>query len=611
LAVILGNCASNPSKSIRDEALQLDTVADYIAKARTLAPAESAPRLLHATSFLIEQGRTDWAKEILQSLNPAQLKDAQFARYLLYQAKIANKNGEPYFAQRYLFNDKLEALLPSLGNEDAQQLREARATLLCDLAEYVACVRERVALAPLLSDEASVQLNNDLLWDALMEVPFDELTDLARAEKDRTLEGWYALAETAKNQNTSLAQQLQNIDNWLTMWPDHPAAKALPADLQLIRQLVDQQPRQIAVLLPFSGRLAQAADAIRDGFMAAYFEARQQVGQIPQVRFYDSSAEPATELYQRALDDGAEMIVGPLDKDAVNSLLSRDSFPVPTLVLNSLDKPAANADVNAISNLYSFSLSIESEAEDVAERAWKDGKRRAMVLAPANAWGDRGVAAFSAKWQELGGEIATDKRYSVAANFSTQISAALDVDQSKTRARNLRQLIGQPIEFEPRRRKDIDFIFLLANMADAQQLKPLFAFHYAGDIPVYATSQIYDGSSQTNLRDLNRIRFTTLPWFLDDKLDEKRAITAYSKVRPGFQGLYALGVDAYRIYPRLKQLEKFHQARFHGATGKLAVSDDHEILRQQEWAEIKSGTLIPLTSSTESPSDSDSSDDNN
>lgn len=616
-AIILASCAPTPTKDEQaQETLSLDSLPQFLEDARQKEPSLRQADYLLAIEFLLQEDEQDWARELLRNIETANLSDTNTVRYLYLQGNLALQSGEPYLAKRYLFSETLEEKIALVPTTLAAQIYDLRATLLLDLAEYEASVSERILRARLLlDDEIETQLNNDLLWEALMELPYEDLKARARTENDEVKQGWFSLAANAKNQKNNLQQQLEGIDNWLAIWADHPAAAFLPADLQLIRQLADEMPRQVAVLLPLSGRLAAAGEAIRDGFMAAYFKDKKISGLVPSVRFYDTADMDIQSAYDTALLNGANLVIGPLDKDQVAELAARPDLAVPTLALNALERSnktepadpllapteevAEPFDLSAAlikpSNMYNFSLAVESEARQVAEKAWRDGHRRALILAPASNWGDRGVNEFKQAWENLGGEVVEEQRFAPSGNYSPQISQALDIDGSNQRRRYLQQMLGSKLEFEPRRRHDIDFVFLLAYSEQAQQLKPLLAFHYAGDLSVYSTSVVYDGNVQNkNVRDLNNIRFTTLPWFFDNELEEKRAITAYSKVRPGFQSLYALGVDAYHIYPRLKQFAKFKQARFYGATGRLSLSEDHQIQRQQIWAEIVNGQAVPL-----------------
>src|SRR5690606_32760795 len=124
---------------------------------------------------------------------------------------------------------------------------------------------------------------------------------------------------------------------WRSRWPDHPATLHPPSDLQLLRQLVEEQPRQVALLLPLQGTLEKSGKAVRDGFMAAYYAAKNRDTRVPEVRIFDTSGGNIDQVYQLALDDGAEFIVGPLEKESLAQLNLRLNLPVPTLALNEVD----------------------------------------------------------------------------------------------------------------------------------------------------------------------------------------------------------------------------------------------------------------------------------
>src|SRR5690554_7108230 len=82
----------------------------------------------------------------------------------------------------------------------------------------------------------------------------------------------------------------------------------------------------------------------------------------------------------------------------------------------------------------------------------------------------------------------------------------------------MRRLLRQSTEFEPRRRQDADWLFLVALPQQARQIKPTLAFNFASDLPVYSTSHVYSGEPNPSKdRDLNGIVFCDTPWLLDRK----------------------------------------------------------------------------------------------
>ena len=138
-------------------------------------------------------------------------------------------------------------------------------------------------------------------------------------------------------------------------------------------------------------------------------------------------------------------------------------------------------------------------------------------------------------------------------------------------------------------------IFLIADPAQGRQIKTTFAFHYAGNIPVYANSQIYSGQPNPRAdRDLNGVRFNTMPWLFDTSSPEKQSVAQHPKSAAVYGRLHALGADAFRLYARLPQLEQVPDMRIFGATGALHMLEDGRIEREQIWVRFRNGEAQPL-----------------
>lgn len=594
ISIALFACQSNESKPVQKDSLAVtgdtaQSVEALLARAERTDGLARIELQLQAAQGLVQIGDWDRARSIINNM-PAQANTSQLpielqARLALVKSHLAAADGYYPLAYDYVNSSSLLSARSGLSSSLASEITEQRASLLFDMGFYAASVEERVLLQTQLSNDSPMGRDNEQrLWQTLMAIPVTELEQLISISTKRELEGWYRLAALSKDTQSNLREQLARLDRWILEWPDHPASLALPADLKMLKQLLEEQPRQIGILLPLSGPLSGAAKAIRDGFMAAYYEQQNQTADSPALRFYDTAHQDINALYDQAVADGAQLIVGPLAKENLQELALRPGLPVPTLALNTIDNP-----LGVVPNLYQFGLGIEDEAQLAAEQGWRDGHRRAMILAPDNNWGDRSVEAFVLRWRALGGEVTQDYRFTEKNDYSKIIKSALQLDQSEKRAQEMRAVVGS-IEFEPRRRQDVDMIFLAAQASQARQIKPTLAFHYAADIPVYATSHVYSGKVDTKLdQDMNDIKFSTLPWFFEKHAAEKKALQSYADNSLALQPLYAMGVDSFHLYPRLKQLEAVRQANFYGHTGTLQLNDQNQFQRRQVWAEFKAG----------------------
>ena len=205
------------------------------------------------------------------------------------------------------------------------------------------------------------------------------------------------------------------------------------------------------------------------------------------------------------------------------------------------------------------------------------------------------MQAFTQRWQALGGEVATAALFHDQQSLSPVIKNALNIPRSEARANEIERLLGRNLEFTPRRRMDIDFVFMLARAQEARTIKPMLAYHYGGDLPVYALSRIYGGSPSPELdRDLEQVRFTEMPWILDNQQPLKQQILDNLPQSRGLLRLYAMGADSFYLYPRLRQLTQLLDSRIPGQTGFLSLDSNQVVHRELKLAEMRNGRPIEL-----------------
>jgi hypothetical protein len=136
---------------------------------------------------------------------------------------------------------------------------------------------------------------------------------------------------------------------------------------------------------------------------------------------------------------------------------------------------------------------------------------------------------------------------------------------------------------------------MVAQAETARQLNPLFAFHYAKDIPVFATSQIHSPSASIKDDDLSRIEFVEMPWMLSSANSVKNEL---HKLIPDssqrYNRFYALGADAFDLAPRLQLLKEIRGSQTEGQTGILSMNQDGIINRKMQWAKFVNGKAIAI-----------------
>jgi len=410
-----------------------------------------------------------------------------------------------------------------------------------------------------------------------------------RTASDATMRGWLELgpiaAAAARSPNASVA----DIDAWRSRYPNHPANDVVRSEL-LGRQI--QQPIQIggeghiALLLPFTGRQSAAGLSVRDGFMTAYYQT--PAGQRTPVNLYDTGDTGIGEAVARATQEGAKIIVGPLTREEVVAAAGLVTQHPPILALNFLppERPAPPA-------FYQFALSPEDEARQTARRILADGHRQGIAIVPAGDWGARVLAAFTQELQAGGGGLFTTATLdSALTDFSDSITQILRISDSSARHRRLESILGTKLQFEPRRRGDLEFIFAPAQAGTERLLRPQLRFHFAGDVPTYATSDAFEPDPRRN-QDLEGLMFPDMPWMLgSDLADAVRAALrdAYpSAGGPRRSRLFAFGFDAYRVAAALRGGSANLQVE--GLTGRLNLDAERRVLRELGWAQIHNGEI--------------------
>lgn len=592
LIMLLSGCASTPNSdnassisSLSSSQLNSGEAALQALLSRGVAATspEKERIMYQAANMLVSMERVNDALELLDSLDtrPAPLELA--LNIMMLRAQLYLEYGQSELALQILTNSRFDQL-PQLPDNKQMPIRLLRAELYQKTGDMLASASERIH-ADQIIPVSMITHNHENIWNTLTALDADTLTSLANSERRYEFQGWYKLAVIGKAYQYNLDRQLAELERWQSTWTRHPALAYMPQALKLVETMAAERPQTIALLLPID---SQPGIVIRDGFMSAYYDVMQSGGKVPLIRVYETSkTDSILSVYNRAVAEGAEMVIGPLLKENVEVLHKERGLPVPTLALNNIEGSRPLSD-----NLFQFALSPENEAIQIAERAWQDGHRYAAILSPAITLDDfyeRKKQSFKAHWLALGGHIVAEEAF--RENYTGVVSSLLDINDSQTRMKAVSNLIGEELVFTQRRRQDIDMILLIAEPGPARQINPTLAYLYAGDIPVYGSQDIYSGLPRPLVdNDLNGVVFGDSPWLLsfEDELKAK-ATQLFPQNNALTLRLQAFGIDAFRLYPRLKQLQTAPDSQIYGATGLLRLTDNNNIIRELTWARVTDG----------------------
>ena len=586
-----------PAAVSLSNAEQAEQAGEYVVAAREyegLAKQATAPQRQHyelkAVDALIKAGQTREARDKLRAIDITKLDASFLARKRIHEAQLAALEGRPDEALRLLAQaEKTPHLNPALLAE----IYRVRAQAEIAIEHPLTAAKSLIAREKYIAARAEIAGNQQLLWQVLTTLTRAQIEQEQRSTRDLALSGWLSMAMAAL-ENAGNPTALGNaLDNWRKSHPGHPATE------DFLKTIVRPRPGQIgrvekiALLLPLTSDYAQAAAAVRDGFLA--MDAANRSPDKPKVSVIDIGADPkqAIAAYEAAVKDGVQLIVGPLGLEAVDNIVKRTGLETPTLLLSH-----ATDEIDSSKTVFQFGLTPEQEAIQAAERAWLDGRRQAALLYPNTMLGRRLQTAFVSAWQRLGGIVVSEQEYlSDQSDYTDPVKRLLNIVQSETRKERIETIAKMRFKFEARPREDIDFIFLAADARHARLIKPQLNYHRATRVPVYATSYVFTGRGDPNLdTDLNGILFGDMPWMLvgDGRVAELRAALQpnWPHAHSGLDRLFALGVDAYAVIPHLNRLNSENAVRFDGVTSGLSLGRGGRLHRQLLWAQFRKGVPV-------------------
>lgn len=586
-----------PPGQLYGEVYDKGDLKDILKDIRNSSTKKALTLRLKATDIALSLSLLEQAKEILYQVNEADTRGLSNLQFRLLNARINLKENQPVAAIEWLNTQNLD----QLGTNPFLQINWGRAKSEAFLAtqKFIPSARERIYYDGLL-DLDRRKINHERILQTLTTLPGKELLNEAGKKKGVTQEfrGWLLLAALTKKHQFDPFRQFDELRIWQRKWPKHPASVEPPESLILLEKVVTDRPNHIALLLPLQGKIGQAGRAVRDGILASHFHFIQNHEKFPSISIIDTTDVSMEFAYELAMARGVDFIIGPLRRDKVRELERSVSLSVPVLALNRIKGGSPNPD------LFQFGLAPEDEVIQLVDQASREGYRHSLVIAPDTEWGNRNLETFKSHWEKSGGTLAGYTIYDKPEDYSQQIKELLKVNSSQARAALLKRTLAEEFEFNPRRRQDVDFIFLLGNSSQAKSINPAIGFHYADDVPVYSTSHIHDTSnSRKDNMDMNRVRFNEIPFNLTKKMKiQQKVLKRWPSAQGRLAPLYALGIDAYHIYPRLQLMKLVPEERTYGMTGVLSLDSGNIIRRRLLWAQFKDGKAVSLPTIIDSPS---------
>lgn len=547
-----------------------------------------APPAFRQIQQLLAAQRYHQASEMLTAIDTSRLPPDDRVVHALLTKRILEADNHYTAVLKLMREPELQAALVRSGARIRVQYAREAADILLTTGNYLEGVKELLQVLESGDAERPSPALLARIWSGLRRAEPVSFEQTRADSDDYHLRGWLELASIGRSRSTNLEQMAIAVELWTTNWKNHRAQSVARALATQFRMAMEDQPRHIALLLPLTGRLATTGQAIRDGFLAEHFTNLAGGAAAPRLTILDTATgQAASDLYLQAETLGADLVIGPLLKTNVEQLRQSASRRTPVLALNWL------SGTSSAINFYQLSLAPEDETRQLVSVANYRSPGNALVIRPEGSWGDKVAESVESEWLALGNSAPAHAVYGRQADMSTAIKQALDIGESENRFRALTRILGFTSEFTPRRRQDIDTVFLLAGRPEqARTIRPLLAFHYAGDIPVYSISSgNHTRASRTQKRDLEGLIFTDIPWILQPNDKTRIALTTSGQILGSQSRMYALGADAYALHARLGLLDQPYQRVFRGQTGNLELGKYNRLHRELLIATIRNGQI--------------------
>lgn len=579
-AILLAGCASESNQPSGQEgglsgfAKLTQNPEAYLAKVDPAKPDEAFVWQTLAARSYLAQGQLNPAQALLQQLQKQAKTPQQQAQAQLLEAHVLLAQGNAN--QALILLEGKPAV--ELDADTQRDWYRQRTVLQLDINNKFGAAKSLILLEPYLVKE-EIATNHQQIWSLLKSMTPTTLQALEEAPAPDVTTGWLRLAALVNEFGAQPSQLARQLDGWKRDFPNHPAQQDMPAGLGDLASTTGLAPQQIAVFLPLSGNLESQGSAIRNGMLMSYKEHHGQYS----LNFYDTQTKSVSELYQQAIKDGADMIIGPLLKDRVEELLKLNPT-VPVLALNELDKPVVN------DSTFYFSLSAAADASQAANYLFGQGYRKPLLIATQGRIGYGSIKAFEQTWSGLSQDKPVVATFTSRKEVPGMVKNALS-GRSTARAGEIMQLADET----PR---SIDVVYLIANNLETRMVKPYvdISVNPMGSLPIFTGPRGYDSGATEVASELNGLRIGDMPLMLGEFNELRgKAQLLWPQTQGDLLRLFALGYDAVSLSPNLIQMRAVGAMKQPGLSGQLSISQDGVVQREQSWATYQNGKLLDAT----------------
>lgn len=593
MLIFVAACSSNNSSS------KARSNSGKLQKQQTSSVSEQASRGTSQDDFLSDQEQRiyqaytameqGFSKEeinsLIVSLSPDKFysinADLQLAKVYLFLGQVNNADVIVTRLKKGALPAKLQ--IP---------LWLASAQLDAQKGEHLNSIRTLFRLSQLYGQHLSMsdkKLNNELTWQNILNLSAASL-DVFKADFGEEVDSWINLAQLLESFDKNPRRFSQQIQNWANNHAIYAQREMLPEQIFKLTQVEPLDLVNVALVLPFTGKLAKQAEAIRDGFLAT-IEFDTSVNYI----LVNSAELKVEEVEAIVVNNSIDFIVGPLQKETITQYQQSEILSaINQLNLNTIDETTA-----LIPNQYYFALSPEDEIEQAVNYFVNKGIESPAIIYADNSHGRRLFEQFSHLWQEQTNKEVESVAFQNMSKLGKAVKELLDVGLSEKRIKQIESLFGASVKSEERSRIDIDAIYVIANSQQTRLIKPFFDVNvskFGNGLPIYASSRSYlIDETRSEKLDLNGLTFTEMPWLLSEQNTSiDRLYEQVGKNDTRLKKLFAFGVDAQNLIPVLPYLAILPEVSIQALSGQLKVDANNRVKRQLKWAQYRQGQVIVI-----------------
>ncbi|MDN3614062.1 penicillin-binding protein activator [Vibrio gallaecicus] len=580
LAITLAACSSSPQAPVSVD-ITLDpsqSTQNYMMQADSSQGSLQNDWLIMALKAAIQSGSTDQATLLIKRLAKQQLSEIQQAEWQLSRAQLLFNNDQPEEAYKQL-NFQAWWKLPSEQWKDYYSLRS---DMLEVMSQYFSASRELVLLSDYV-ETAEQELIANRIWQNLSAYSQYEITELETNKNEEVLDGWLQLAIYMKTLNSNVPQLKNTLEHWLEENSNHPAALYTPIEISDILKLDISKPTSTALLLPLTGKFGKQAQLVRDGFIFAMMNDTERE-QDATLTVLDTNTQSAEAIKAKLIEDNVDFIVGPLIKGNITKLQQAQTGKVDAIPALALNIPNEIVDGT---NMCYLALSPEQEVAQAAKHLFTQGYKYPLILAPKGRLGERVKEAFEQEWQKYSSNEVAMSSFADKRQLQRNINQVFGLQESQQRIAQMDALLNLQIETEPRSRRDIDSVYIVAKNSELTLIKPFIEVAINPDAKqpaLFSNSRSNSGDKQ--YEDLTGVIYSDIPLLIEEQsavnsqLNELWPNNSHAKKR-----LQALGMDAYSLMEALPQMKVIDGYSISGETGVLTIDNQCIIQRQISWAE--------------------------